>query len=153
MFLIQLKRNSRIHTKCFFFSRMLKNSRIKTNYNTSNYRIFFVFVFWAKKIHVSNERNNQDTENSSNIGSRSSVNAVNHVRGCCLSPEDLAGTSSFVQGLATQVIVPTMERRILGLNATVTSVRKGMKNLVKWVIGWFGSISFGFIRFLSIRFG
>lgn len=53
------------------------------------------------------------------------------VRGRCLSPEDLLATKDFVQGLATQVVVPSMERRILGLNATVSSVRKGVKNFVK----------------------
>ncbi|CAN0521146.1 unnamed protein product, partial [Laminaria digitata] len=53
------------------------------------------------------------------------------VRGQCLSPEDLVAMKEFVQGLATQVVVPSMERRILNLNATVNSVRKGVKNLVK----------------------
>lgn len=53
------------------------------------------------------------------------------VRGGCLSPEDVLATRDFVHGLATQVVVPSMERRILSLNATVISVRKGMKNFVK----------------------
>ena len=53
------------------------------------------------------------------------------VRGCCLSPEDLTVAKEFVHGLATQVVVPSMERRILDLNAKITSVRKGVKNFVK----------------------
>eukprot|EP00752_Nemacystus_decipiens_P016769 g15006.t1 len=53
------------------------------------------------------------------------------VRGRCLSPEDLLSTRDFVHNLATQVVVRSMERRILSLSATVNSVRKGVKNLVK----------------------
>lgn len=34
-------------------------------------------------------------------------------------------------GINPQVVVPSMERRILSLNATVSSARKGVKNFVK----------------------
>lgn len=54
-----------------------------------------------------------------------------NVRGRCLSPEDLGAIRDFVRGIASQVVVPSMERRILTLNATISSERKGMRNVIK----------------------
>ncbi|CAN0406076.1 unnamed protein product [Discosporangium mesarthrocarpum] len=51
--------------------------------------------------------------------------------GQCLSPEDLLAVSEFAKDLALNSVVPSMERRISGLNASVASVRKGMKNVIK----------------------
>lgn len=53
------------------------------------------------------------------------------MRGAFLSPEDLFSVKEFVRGLVSQVVVPSMERRIQTLNQNVTSVRRGMKNVLK----------------------
>lgn len=39
--------------------------------------------------------------------------------------------AGILSGARPQVVVPSMERRILNLNATVSSVRKGVKNFMK----------------------
>lgn len=71
---------------------------------------------------------NGDSRNSGGAGEGGDRG---NVRGCCLSPEDLGAIRDFVRVLASQVVVPSMERRILTLNATISSERKGMRNVIK----------------------
>lgn len=89
-------------------------------------------VNWRNHTTQDNGANSTQAAAAAGVGGEiAGVGGEVGVRGCCLSPEDLLATSDFVQGLATQVVVPSMERRILSLNATISSVRKGVRNIVK----------------------
>lgn len=52
-------------------------------------------------------------------------------RGCCLSADDMLAIRDFVHQVVMKDVVPAMEKRIMTLNATVSSTRKGMKNVIK----------------------
>lgn len=53
------------------------------------------------------------------------------VRGCCLSADDMLALKDLVHQLAIKEVVPAMEKRVTTLNTTVSSTRKGVKNVLK----------------------
>mmetsp|Transcript_3605 Transcript_3605/g.4808 ORF Transcript_3605/g.4808 Transcript_3605/m.4808 type:complete len:1429 (+) Transcript_3605:67-4353(+) len=53
------------------------------------------------------------------------------VRGCYLSVEDMLAIKDLVHQIVIKEVVPAMEKRISTLNVTVTSNRKGVKNVIK----------------------
>ncbi|CAM9772442.1 unnamed protein product [Chrysoparadoxa australica] len=52
-------------------------------------------------------------------------------KGRLLSPDDILAIKSFVDDIASKVVLPEMERKIHTLNALVSGARKGVKNVLK----------------------
>jgi len=53
------------------------------------------------------------------------------VRGCHLSADDMLALKDLVHQLAIKEVVPGMEKRVTMLNGTVSTTRKGVKNVLK----------------------
>jgi len=52
-------------------------------------------------------------------------------RGCLLSGDDMLALRDMVAHIAVKEVVPALEKRLAVLNASVTSSRKGVKNVIK----------------------
>lgn len=51
--------------------------------------------------------------------------------GCCLTSEDIGQLRSFVWDFGVYLVLPALEARLIQLNETVSSVKKGVKNVLK----------------------